>query len=111
MLPSDRPNGPVTEEATMPVADPCPGSDHRAPRTGGSCGCGLVTVVPARRATAQPDVRELLARCLDDAGGLLAVPPGGARGLRQERADRLLAALSEAGLVVAPGPRRQRLTA
>jgi hypothetical protein len=95
----------------MPVADPCPGSDHRAPRTGGSCGCGLVTVVPARRAPAPPDVRELLARCLDDAGGLLAVPPDGARGLLQERADRLLAALAEAGLVLAPGPRRQRLTA
>ena len=95
----------------MPAVDPCPGSDHRAPRTGGSCGCGLVTVVPARRAGAQPDVRELLARCLDDAGGVLvAVPPGGARGLLQDRADRLLAALADAGLVLAPGA-GERLTA
>lgn len=28
------------------VVASCPGGDHRAPRTGGSCPCGMVTAVP-----------------------------------------------------------------
>lgn len=67
-------------------SDPCPGSDHRAPRTGGSCGCGMVTVVPARPAAPRTGIRELLARCLDE----------------DADPDRLLAALAVAGLVLTP---------
>ena len=94
--------------------DDCPGSDHRAPRTGGSCGCGMVTVVPARTSGSGPGIREVLARCLDDGAldapagpGIAApaAPAGTATGLaaaRQERVDRVLAALAEAGLALTP---------
>ncbi|NEK57858.1 hypothetical protein GCU56_08235 [Geodermatophilus sabuli] len=81
----------------------CPGGDHRAPKTGGSCACGMVTRIPAaRRAAAQPpaEVLALLARCLDEGSdGLDAV----ASGLLSQRADRLLAALTTAGLVLSTG--------
>ena len=95
------------------LADTCPGSDHRAPRTGGSCGCGMVTLVPARSVNSRAGIREVLARCLDeddDAGRRSGpgpvvpaahggpVPPIAAA--RQVRVDRLLSALAEAGLVL-----------
>ncbi len=76
----------------------CPGGDHRAPKAGGSCACGMVTRIPARRPAAQPpaEVLALLARCLSEGSdGLDAV----ASGLLRERADRLLAALTAAGLL------------
>jgi hypothetical protein len=83
----------------------CPGGDHRAPKAGGSCACGMVTRIPARRPAAQPpaEVLALLARCLSEGSdGLDAV----AAGLLQERADRLLAALTTAGLVLSAGTER-----
>ena len=80
----------------------CPSSKHVAPKTGGSCPCGMVTRIPARKRPAaipSPDVLALLAQCLDDgADGLDAA----ASGLLRERADRLLAALTTAG-VLSPG--------
>ena len=94
----------------------CAGGDHRAPSSGGSCACGMVTRIPARRPAPRPEVRDLLARCLHDGPD----DPFGDRGAGAEgtpdaaalrrRADRLLAALAEAGLVVAPGA-AGRLTA
>jgi hypothetical protein len=77
----------------------CPGSKHVAPKTGGSCPCGMVTRIPAPKrpaAAPSPEVLALLAQCLDDgAEGLDAA----ASGLLRERADRLLAALTTAGLL------------
>ena len=88
----------------MPEDDPCPAGDHRAPRTGGSCACGLVTLVPATVAGFRPGVRELLGRCLDD-GPSAAVPEHTAIArVAQERVDRLLEALAEAGLTLTPRP-------
>jgi hypothetical protein len=59
----------------------------------------MVTRIPARKrpaAVPSPDVLALLAQCLDDgADGLDAA----ASGLLRERADRLLAALTTAGLL------------
>lgn len=90
-------------------SETCPGSDHRAPRSGGACGCGMVTLVPARSVSSHAGVRELLARCLDEdrlpGTGLSDLAaheaPAGTLGTgRQLRADRLLAALAEAGLVL-----------
>ena len=85
----------------------CPGGDHRAPRSGGSCACGMVTRIPApRRAPAEPpaEVLALLAQCLSEGSdGLDAM----ASGLLRERADRLLAALTTAGLVVSAGAERR----
>jgi hypothetical protein len=81
----------------------CPGGDHRAPKTGGSCACGMVTRIPAaRRAPAQPpaEVLALLAQCLDDGSDIL---DAASSGLLRERADRLLAALTTAGLVLSAG--------
>lgn len=87
----------------MSPADTCPGSDHRAPLTGGSCGCGMVTLVPARTSGLRPEVRELLARCLDDGpGDRSAVRGAAALVAPPERVDRLLAALAEAGLALTP---------
>jgi hypothetical protein len=68
----------------------CPRGDHRAPRTGGSCACGMVTRIPARRSAPAVDVRDLLASSLGD------VPDD-----PRQAADRLLAALAAAGLTVA----------
>ena len=88
----------------------CPGGDHRAPKTGGSCACGMVTRIPARRRPpAEPpaEVLSLLAQCLGDGSdGLDAA----ASGLLKERADRLLAALTTAGLLVT-SPAQRRLSA
>ena len=80
----------------------CPGSDHVAPKTGGSCPCGMVTRIPAPKrpaAAPSPEILALVAQCLDDAAeGLDAA----ASGLLREAADRLLAALTTAGLL-SPG--------
>ena len=74
----------------------CSGGNHHAPKTGGSCPCGMVTRLPAS-AEPPPEVLELLAQCLDD--GVEALDAGAAMLLR-ERADRLLAAFSTAGLEI-----------
>ena len=92
----------------MTPPEECPRSDHRAPAGGGSCACGMVTRVPAVVSPREKDVRHLLARCLDDG-------PAGSSGqdtwdavgstpslVVQERVDRVLAALADAGLVVTP---------
>ena len=100
----------------------CPGGDHRPPATGGSCACGMVTRVPPAQAPARPrtsvrpEVRDALARCLYDGPGDPLAPdvtdhrPADVRisGLLRHRADRVLAALAAAGLVVtADGELRQ----
>ena len=74
-----------------------------APQDGGSCPCGMVTRIPAPKRPAagpSPEVLALLAQCLDDgSGGLDAA----ASGLLRERADRLLAAFTTAGLLLSAG--------
>lgn len=79
----------------------CPGGKHLAPKTGGACPCGMVTRIPAPKrpaAVPAPEVLALLAQCLDDGSeGLDAAVSG----LVRERADRLLAALTTAGLLSA----------
>ena len=75
----------------------CSGGNHHAPRTGGSCPCGMVTHLPVPADEPPPEVLELLARCLGD--GIEALDAGAALLLR-ERADRLLAAFSTAGLEI-----------
>ena len=98
----------------MPPRVPCSGGDHRPPAIGGSCACGMVTRVPSQRPPVRPgplvppEVRDMLARCLYDG-------PGDPLGrevdnhrladmqisrLLRLRADRVLALLSDAGLVV-----------
>lgn len=81
----------------------CSGGRHLAPKTGGSCPCGMVTriLAPKRPAVGPPpEVLALLAQCLDDhSEGLDAV----ASGLLRERTDRLLAALTSAGLLRSAG--------
>ena len=78
----------------------CSGGKHLAPKTGGSCPCGMVTriLAPKRPAAGPPpEVLARLAQCLDEASeGLDA----SAAGLLRERADRLLAALTAAGLLL-----------
>jgi hypothetical protein len=76
----------------------CSGGNHLAPKTGGSCACGMVTRRPA--AGPPPEVLALLAQCLDD--GAVGLDAAAAR-LLQERADRLLAAFTTAGLVISAG--------
>ena len=92
----------------------CPGGDHRPPATGGSCACGMVTRVPPPQAPVRPgplvrpEVRDALARCLYDGPGDPLAPdstdhrPDDMRisGLLRLRADRMIAALKAAGLVV-----------
>lgn len=80
--------------------DVCAHGDHLPPVTGGTCPCGMVTRVPAARpaASGDPAVRDLIARCLVERGGVADLP-----GLRI-RAERVLDALSAAGLVVGPLP-------
>jgi hypothetical protein len=77
----------------------CSGGRHEAPKTGGSCPCGMVTRILAPKppvAGPAPEVLALLAQCLDDGSdGLDAA----ASGLLRKRADRLLAALTTAGLL------------
>jgi hypothetical protein len=107
----------------MPPRVSCPGGDHRPPSTGGSCACGMVTRIPqaAPRRTAPkplvpPEVRDALARCLYDGPGDPLAPdvtdhrPDDMRmsGVLRRRADRMIAALAAAGLVVtADGEIRQ----
>ncbi len=78
----------------------CSGGRHLAPKTGGSCPCGMVTRIPAPERPAAgppPEVLALLAQCLNDGSQAL---DAAASGLLRERADRLLAALTTAGLVL-----------
>ncbi len=104
----------------MPEDDVCPHGDHVAPRTGGSCPCGLVTLVPAapRPASGDSEVRDLIARCLVERGGVDrggvergGVDRGGVADLTdlRRRADRVLGALAAAGLVLAPRPTADRV--
>ena len=81
----------------------CSGGNHPAPRSGGSCACGMVTRIPAPERPAAgppPEVLALLAQCLDDGSDTL---DAAASGLLRERADRLLAALTTAGLLLSAG--------
>jgi hypothetical protein len=75
----------------------CSGGNHHAPKTGGSCPCGMVTRLPVPADEPPPEVLELLAQCLDDGVGALDAVT--ARLLR-DRADRLLAAFTTAGLEI-----------
>jgi hypothetical protein len=102
----------------MPPRTFCPGGDHRPPATGGSCACGMVTRIPSARAgiavptaprpLVRPEVRDALARCLYDGPGDPLAPdasdhrPASMRmsELLRLRADRVLAALAAAGLVL-----------
>lgn len=99
----------------MPPRVSCTDGDHRPPLTGGSCACGMVTRIPTRkplRTPARPlvpvDVRDALARCLYDGPGDPLAPdatdhrPDDMRmsGVLRRRADRMIAALAAAGLVV-----------
>ncbi len=100
----------------------CPGGDHRPPATGGSCACGMVTRVPSVKPPVRPgplvrpEVRDTLARCLyDGPGDPLALDTTDHRpdevrmsAILRRRADRMIAALAAAGLVVtADGELRQ----
>jgi hypothetical protein len=84
----------------MPEDDVCARGDHRPPAAGGSCPCGRVTRVPAVRPepTGESGLRDLVARCLVERGGVADLPE-----LRR-RADRVLGALADAGLLMAPRP-------
>ncbi|MCF6745648.1 hypothetical protein E9529_15475 [Blastococcus sp. KM273128] len=89
----------------MPAREDCPGSDHRPPVDGGACDCGMVTRIPVGAPAAQPvDVRTVLARCLDEEAGGEETPPVGAAPAVEQRVDRLLAALADAGFAVTPEP-------
>jgi hypothetical protein len=92
----------------------CPGGDHRPPATGGSCACGMVTRVPTATSPVRPgplvrpEVRDALARCLyDGPGDPLALDATDHRpdelrmsAILRRRADRMIAALAAAGLMV-----------
>ena len=103
----------------MPPRALCPGGDHRPPATGGSCACGMVTrVVTSRPAPKpvhsapgpliRPEVRDALARCLyDGPGDPLAHDASDHRpdamrmsGILRRKAEKMLAALAAAGLVI-----------
>jgi len=99
----------------MPPRVSCPGADHRPPPTGGSCACGMVTRIPTAppvravlRPIVPPEVRDALARCLYDGPGDPLAPdatdhrPDDMRmsGILRRRADRMIAALAAAGLMV-----------
>ena len=103
----------------MPPRVLCPGGDHRPPATGGACACGMVTRVPSRPEPSRPEplrpgplvppeVRDMLARCLYDGPGDPLAPDADNHRLADMqisrllrlRADRVLALLSDAGLVV-----------
>ena len=82
----------------------CSGGKHLPPATGGSCACGMVTRIPARKRPAAgppPEILALLAQCLDEGSEALEAA---ASGVLRERADRLMAALSTAGLVLSAQP-------
>ena len=81
----------------------CSGGKHLAPQTGGSCPCGMVTRIPARKKTPAgppPEVLALLAQCLGDGSPAL---DAASAGLLRERAEGLVAALATAGLVLTAG--------
>jgi hypothetical protein len=103
----------------MPPRALCPGGDHRPPATGGSCACGMVTRVVTSRPTprpvrsgpaplVRPEVRDALARCLyDGPGDPLAHDATDPRpdalrmsGILRSKAEKMLAALAAAGLVI-----------
>jgi len=99
----------------MPPRADCPGGDHRPPATGGSCACGMVTRVLSRKPQAvapvplvRPDLRDVFARCLYDGPGDPLAPdatdhrPDEMRmsTILRRRAERMLAALAAAGVVV-----------
>jgi hypothetical protein len=99
----------------MPPRALCPGGDHRPPATGGSCACGMVTRVPSRKPArtvapplVRPEVRDALARCLYDGPGDPLAPdatdhrPDAMRmsGILRRKAEKMLAALAAAGLVI-----------
>ena len=104
----------------MPPRVLCPGGDHRPPASGGTCACGMVTRVPSHRPPVRPavrlgplvppEVRDMLARCLYDGPGDPLAPETDNHRLADMqisrllrlRADRVLALLSDAGLVVTP---------
>jgi hypothetical protein len=102
----------------MPPRVSCTDGDHRPPPAGGSCACGMVTKIPSRRPVrtaprplVPTDVRDALARCLYDGPGDPLAPdatdprPDDLRmsGILRRRADRMIAALAAAGLVVTAG--------
>ena len=81
----------------------CTGGKHLAPATGGSCPCGMVTRIPAPKrppAGPPPEVLAMLAQYLDEWSESLEAA---ASRLLREQADRLMAALSTAGLVLGAG--------
>ena len=101
----------------MPPRALCPGGDHRPPATGGSCACGMVTRVVTRKPEpvrpgppplVRPEVRDALARCLYDGPGDPLAPdasdhrPDAMRmsGILRNKAEKMLAALAAAGLVI-----------
>ena len=86
----------------MSPREECPRSDHRAPATGGSCACGMVTRIPAAQPSRATLLRDVLARCLDDGSPRHAVDAVDAP-LLERRVDRVLAAFADAGLVVSAG--------
>ena len=81
----------------MSASGRCSGGNHVPPKTGGSCPCGLVTRLPPADDEVPPEVLALLAQCLED--GVEGLDAAAARLLR-ERADRLLAAFTTAGLEI-----------
>ena len=89
--------------STMFAPGKCSGGKHLAPKTGGSCPCGMVTRIPARKASPagpSPEIMALLAQCLEDGSPAI---DAAASGLLRDRADRLLAALTTAGLRLSAG--------
>ena len=91
----------------------CPGAQHLAPATGGSCPCGMVTRILAPKrppAGPPPEVLAMQAQYLDKwsesleaaASRLLRELEAAASRLR-EQADRPMAALSTTGLVLSAG--------
>ncbi|MDK3257435.1 hypothetical protein [Blastococcus capsensis] len=61
----------------------------------------MVTRIPAAQPTRATQLRDVLARCLDDGSARHAVDA--ASPMLQRRVDRVLAAFADAGLVVASG--------
>ncbi|SET09543.1 hypothetical protein SAMN04488546_1416 [Geodermatophilus poikilotrophus] len=95
----------LSEELSSAMFEPgqCSGGNHPAPKAGGSCPCGMVTRIPAPGRPAAgppPEVLALLAQCFDDGSASLDAATAG---LLRERADRLLSALTTAGLVISAG--------
>jgi hypothetical protein len=103
----------------------CTGGKHLAPATGGSCPCGMVTRIPAPKrppAGPPPEVLAMRAQYLDEwsqsleaaasrvlrdleaaASQVLRDLEAAASRLLREQADRLMAALTTAGLLLSTG--------